>query len=78
MQHSGLFLSCNWMHLTKGCSWRSQGRREATTPNGDWSVTVLRSMSQQCHRLQGRGRKRLLLQGKMLQPLLLTTALQLP
>lgn len=34
VQHRGLLLPSNWIHLTKGCSWWSQGSREATAPDG--------------------------------------------
>lgn len=40
------------------------GERPPCRMDRDWGVSVLRSMSQQCHRLQGRGRKRLLFTGE--------------
>lgn len=53
VQHGALFLPCNWMHPTKECGWRSQGRREERWAR-DWAV--LRSVSQQRPGLWGEGR----------------------
>lgn len=69
VQHGALFLPCNWMHPTKECGWRSQGRREERWDT-DWAV--LPSVSQQRPGLWGEGRSTSSLHGEMLQPLWLS------